>query len=54
MTTFVTAYLIVWLAMLLYVIRIGARQRRLLETVESLQRRIEQQERDGPTAAKAA
>ncbi len=54
MTTFVTAYLIVWLAVLLYVVRLGRRQRRLAETIQCLERRIEGQGQERPAAAKAA
>ncbi|MGO8690974.1 MAG: CcmD family protein [Thermoguttaceae bacterium] len=37
MLTFAIAYLAVWLGVLAYVLRLGAKQRRLLRTLESLQ-----------------
>ena len=37
MSTFVTAYLIVWLGVLGYLLRLGARQRRLEHAIELLQ-----------------
>jgi CcmD family protein len=37
MGTFVTAYLAVWLAVMLYVVRLGARQRRLERKLKTLQ-----------------
>jgi len=44
MGTFVAAYVAVWLAVVLYVARLGAEQRRLARSVESLQLRLEQRE----------
>ncbi len=44
MSTFVAAYAAVWLAVVLYVARLGAEQRRLARSVESLQLRLEQRE----------
>ena len=40
MTTFVTAYLAVWLAVMMYVVRLGARQRRLEESLQALEARF--------------
>ncbi len=54
MATFVAAYAAAWLAVVLYLARLGAQQRRLAATVESLQRRLEQpsvQERPPAAAA---
>ena len=41
METFVVAYSIVWLALVLYVARLGMRQRQLLQTAHFLQSQIE-------------
>lgn len=41
MTAFVTSYLLVWAAVCLYVLRLDARQRRLAQTLEGLQRRLQ-------------
>jgi CcmD family protein len=42
MGTFVTAYLMVWLAVAIYVYRMGERQRRLEKELALLQRRIDE------------
>jgi len=42
MGTFVAAYTVVWLVVVLYVAWLGAQQRRLAKSVESLQLRLEQ------------
>ena len=42
MLTFVAAYLIVWFGILVYVLRLGAKQRQLQQAVQSLQLRLEQ------------
>ena len=44
MDTFVAAYLVAWLVVLLYVVRLGAHQRRLLRALEALQLQREQSE----------
>ncbi len=41
MGMFVAAYLVVWLAVVLYVARLGVHQRRLLETVDSIRAELE-------------
>jgi CcmD family protein len=41
MEMFVAAYLVVWLAVVLYVARLGVHQRRLLHTVKTLQLELE-------------
>ncbi len=42
MITFVTAYLIVWLASLAYLLRLGSEQRRLRRMADALQEQAEQ------------
>lgn len=54
MQTFITAYLVIWLAMLLYVARIGVRQRRLQQTLDALQRRLNQHAEENTSHSKAA
>ncbi len=54
MSAFVAAYAAVWLGVVLYVARLGAQQRRLARSAESLQLRLEQrgaQERPRSVAA---
>lgn len=46
MESFVTAYLIVWMAVAGYVVRLGLRQRKLLRALESLER--SEPDRDEP------
>ena len=41
MSTFVTTYVIFWLAVALYVMQLGSRQRKLLEKITSLQLRLQ-------------
>ena len=41
METFVTAYLALWLAVVLYVGRLGLRQRRLQQMVDALQEHLQ-------------
>lgn len=48
MGMFAAAYLVVWLGTLLYVMWLGAEQRRLQRTLESLQLQIEQPEHEKP------
>ena len=43
METFMTAYMAVGLAVMLYVGRMGMRQHRLQQTIEALQAQIEQE-----------
>ena len=54
MQTFVTAYVAVWLAVMFYVGRMGLRQRRMQQTLDALQARIQQDADDGEQPAKAA
>jgi CcmD family protein len=44
MLTFMTAYLVVWFAVLAYVLRLGGQQRRLRRTAEALQAELEEQQ----------
>ena len=44
MFTFMTAYLIVWFAVLAYMVRLGREQRRLRRTAEALQTQFEKQD----------
>jgi CcmD family protein len=41
MVTFAAAYLIVWMTVVLYVVRLEHRQRSLLHTIESLRSRLQ-------------
>jgi len=43
MTNFIAAYVIVWLAVVLYVTRLGARQRRLYRSLEDLKSQLDSQ-----------
>lgn len=54
MGTFVAGYLIVWLAVVLYVARLGRRQRRLQEELEALKSAWQAQEDTGEARSKAA
>jgi len=40
MSTFITTYIIFWLAVALYVVQLGGRQRKLLDRIASLQLRL--------------
>ncbi len=42
MNEFVVAYVVVWLAVLAFVARLGSRQRHLQNTVDVVQQRLEQ------------
>lgn len=42
METFISAYLAVWFAVVIFVARMGIRQRQLQDSIESLQKRIGQ------------
>jgi CcmD family protein len=54
MTTFVTAYLAVWLAVGLFVVRLGVRQRRLEESLRALEARFARSgDREEPTSKAA-
>jgi len=54
MGTFVTAYVSVWLAVLLYVVRLGARQRRLEQNLKALQSQLDESKTpEGPTSKAA-
>ena len=54
MGTFVTAYLAAWLAVMLYVLRLGAAQRRLEQNLEALQSQFDRLEDPEEPASKAA
>ncbi len=55
MGTFVVAYVVVWLAVALYVVRLGAAQRRIQRAIESLQAQWDRDEaenaEDSPSKA---
>ena len=54
MSTLVAAYLIVWLAVALYVLRLGAGQRRLLRDLEALELQFgKSRKRDDPVSKAA-
>lgn len=42
MVTFAAAYLIVWVVVVLYLVRLERRQRSLLQTIESLRSRLQE------------
>jgi CcmD family protein len=54
MGTFVAAYLVIWLAVAVYVALLGLRQRRLARQIERLQADVAQRECGEEAAAKAA
>jgi CcmD family protein len=54
MGTFVAGYLIVWLAVVVYVARLGRRQRQLRAQLEALQSAWQTQEDRGEARSKAA
>jgi hypothetical protein len=41
MSTFIATYVIFWLAVALYVVQLGGRQRKLLDRIASLQLRVQ-------------
>jgi len=51
MLTFMTAYLVVWFAVMAYMIRLGGEQRRLRRIAEALQAESEKQNRSRQQAA---
>jgi CcmD family protein len=54
MGAFLTAYVVVWLGIVLYVVRLGAEQRRLSRTVEGLRSHLEDAHAGPPPARRAA
>jgi CcmD family protein len=54
MAALVTAYLLVWLAVAMYVLRLGARQHSLLRRLESVERRLDRPGEEATSATKAA
>jgi CcmD family protein len=54
MTTFVIAYLIVWAGVLLYLLQLGARQRRLEQSFRSLQLLLRPMQQPGDPARSEA
>lgn len=54
MATFVAAYLVIWLAVVLYVARLGAGQRRLQRDLEALKSGLKQREDPQPPVSRAA
>jgi CcmD family protein len=51
MLTFMTAYFVVWFAVLAYLIRLGAEQRRLRRIAEALRSEFDTQQRQSPQRA---
>ena len=51
MLTFMTAYLVVWFAVLAYLMRLGGEQRRLRRTAEALQAEFEKRQSSQEQAA---
>jgi CcmD family protein len=54
MGAFVAAYLVVWMAVVMYVLRLGARQRRLRRAIEALELHCEQSQPRGEPTSTAA
>lgn len=54
MATFMAAYLAVWLAVVLFVGRLGVRQRRLQQALDTLQERLPDESNQTEPPAKAA
>lgn len=54
MATFTTAYVIVWLAVALYVVRLAHGQRQLLGKIERLHSRLEEADEKDIRSSKAA
>ena len=54
MSTFVAAYVVVWLAVLAYVARLGSRHRQLQNTIDTIQQRLDQTETPEAVDSKAA
>jgi CcmD family protein len=54
METFVVAYLLVWLAVFLYVVRLDVRQRRISRKLEELEARLEEPRPNRQPQARAA
>lgn len=54
MVTFCLAYLLVWLAVVLYVMWLGAAQRRLTRSIESLRSHLEEPQSQQESPSKAA
>jgi CcmD family protein len=46
MVTFAAAYLIVWLAVVLYIVRLERRQRSLVHTIQSLRSQLQDRSQD--------
>ena len=53
MSTLVAAYLIVWLAVVLYVLRLGAGQRKLLRDLEALESQLTEPRKPQDSLSKA-
>lgn len=54
MGTFVTAYLAAWLAVMLYVLRLGVRQRRLEQSLRALEQRFSPAQDQAESTSEAA
>jgi CcmD family protein len=54
MVSFVTAYLIAWLAVGLYVVRLGARQRRLDVALQALEQQADERQQPATIVSRAA
>ena len=48
MVTFAAAYLIVWLAVVLYIVRLERRQRSLVQTIQALRSQLQDAPQDTP------
>ncbi len=47
MSSFIAAYLLIWVGLLSYVVRLGTHQRRLARSLESLQHEVERRAATG-------
>ncbi|MHB8971066.1 MAG: CcmD family protein [Pirellulaceae bacterium] len=54
MGTFIACYLIVWMAILLYVARLGITQTHMKRSLDRLQQLVDQQQSTDESAARAA
>jgi CcmD family protein len=54
MSGYLIAYVIVWLGVVLYVIRLGAEQRRLSRALEALRLQVEDPRNTAPSTIEAA
>jgi hypothetical protein len=54
MGTFVSCYVIVWMAVMMYVARLGIQQAHMQQSVDRLQQQIDRDPMSDETAARAA